>query len=74
MTNAIQIKNPELFHSIMENREDWFQEFMDEPDPAHPGHTIVLKNVNELHLRYIYTMAVTRAVLETMHRMEEVTA
>ena len=73
MTNAIQIKNPEIFHSIMENRKAWFQDFMDDSD-LHPGHTIVLENVNKLHIEYIYTMAVTRAVLETMHRMEEVTA
>ena len=70
MAKAIQIKNPELFHSIMENREDWFQDFMDDSD-LHPGHAIVLESVNKLHIEYIYTMAVTRAVLETMHRMEK---
>ena len=68
MAKAIQIKNPDLFHSIMENREDWFQDFIDDPAHAH-----IVESVGERMINYIYTMAVTRAVLETTQRMEEVT-
>ena len=66
---AIQIKNPEIFHSIMENRNDWFQEFINDPAHAH-----IVERVGELMINYIYTMAVTRGVLEATQRMEEVTA
>ena len=69
MARAIQIKNPEVFHSIMENRNDWFQEFMNDPVHAH-----IVESVGERMISYIYAMAVTRGVLEATQRMEEVTA